>query len=99
MYLKIADANSALVARSLVSKSSHCIPAQKDSMGLYPVAETAGGVSPVGWISDEALVVINTALDDYEVVWGAAGHPHAVFPTTFTELSRAAGAQPMIVGD
>lgn len=58
-----------------------------------------GGVSPVGWISNEAVVLIDTALNDYEVVWAAAGHPHAVFPTTFTELSKATGAQSMIVGD
>ena len=58
-----------------------------------------GGVSPVGWTTNEAVILIDLALDDYDVIWAAAGHPHAVFPTTFTELSRVTGAQPMIVGD
>ena len=57
-----------------------------------------GGVSPVGWVSP-ATILIDQALNDYDVVWAAAGHPHAVFPTTFAELSKATGAHPMIVGD
>lgn len=66
---------------------------------ISPVSETIGGVSPVGWITDEAVVLIDEALNEYEIVWAAAGHPHAVFPTTFDELTRATGAQPMTVGD
>jgi prolyl-tRNA editing enzyme YbaK/EbsC (Cys-tRNA(Pro) deacylase) len=58
-----------------------------------------GGVSPVGWISNEATVLIDTALDDYEIVWAAAGHPLAVFPTSYAELVGHTGAQPMIVGE
>lgn len=68
-------------------------------MDLLPVSETFGGVSPVVWVSDEALVVFDTALNDYEVVWAAAGHPHAVFPTTFDELIVTTNAQRMVVGD
>lgn len=62
------------------------------------VAETIGGVSPLGWLQP-ATVLIDEALNDYEVVWAAAGHPHAVFPTTFEELIRTTNATPMIVGD
>lgn len=58
-----------------------------------------GGVSPLGWISDEAVVLIDATLNDYEVIWAAAGHPNAVFPTSFAELIRCTGAMPMIVGD
>lgn len=68
-------------------------------MGLYPVAETSGGVSPVGWTTDEAVVLIDEALNDYEVIWAAAGHPHAVFQTTFKDLELLAKAQSMIVGE
>ncbi|MEI9908135.1 MAG: YbaK/EbsC family protein [Actinomycetota bacterium] len=57
-----------------------------------------GGVSPVGWISTP-LIIIDNALHDYEVIWAAAGHPHAVFPTTFDELVTATSAHPMNVGD
>lgn len=67
-------------------------------MDLNPVAESTGGVSPVGW-KGTANILIDVALDDYEIIWAAAGHPHAVFPTTFDELIKATGATPMVVGD
>jgi prolyl-tRNA editing enzyme YbaK/EbsC (Cys-tRNA(Pro) deacylase) len=57
-----------------------------------------GGVSPVGWVSP-ATILIDEALNDYEVVWAAAGHPHSVYPTTFAELLECTGAKPMVVGD
>ena len=57
-----------------------------------------GGVSPLAWIQP-VTVIIDEALNDYEVVWAAAGHPHAVFPTTFQELVEATGARSMVVGD
>jgi prolyl-tRNA editing enzyme YbaK/EbsC (Cys-tRNA(Pro) deacylase) len=56
-----------------------------------------GGVSPLAWIQP-VTVIIDEALNDYEVVWAAAGHPHAVFPTTYEELVRITNAKPMIVG-
>lgn len=58
-----------------------------------------GGVSPVGWLSPAATIIIDQALSDYEVVWAAAGHPHAVFPTSFDELVRVTGGTAMVVGD
>lgn len=57
-----------------------------------------GGVAPIGWVSP-ATILIDQALNDYEVVWAAAGHPHAVYPTNFAELLECTGAKPMIVGD
>ena len=63
------------------------------------VSETIGGVSPIGWTSTPEITLIDEALNDYEVVWAAAGHPHAVYPTTFAELIECTGAQPMVVGD
>jgi len=56
-----------------------------------------GGVAPIGWLTS-ATIVIDEALNDYQVIWAAAGHPHAVYPTTFSELISCTGAQPMIVG-
>ena len=58
-----------------------------------------GGVSPLGWISKPETILIDEALDDYEVVWAAAGHPHAVYPTSYDELLNCTGATPMVVGD
>ncbi len=69
--------------------------------GVSPVgwvSEPAGGVAPIGWISS-ATILIDQALNDYDVVWAAAGHPHAVYPTTFKELLECTGAKPMVVGD
>ena len=60
---------------------------------------SVGGVSPIGWVSTPELTLIDEALSDYEIVWVASGHPHAVFPTSYTELSVCTKAQPMIVGD
>ncbi len=57
-----------------------------------------GGVAPIGWISP-ATIIIDQALNDYDVVWAAAGHPHAVYPTSFKELLQCTDAQPMVVGD
>ena len=57
-----------------------------------------GGVSPLGWISKPEIILIDEALNDYDVVWAAAGHPHAVYPTTYNELITCTGAKPMVVG-
>ena len=58
-----------------------------------------GGVSPLGWISKPEITLIDEALNDYDVVWAAAGHPHAVYPTSFSELLECTRAKPTVVGD
>ena len=58
-----------------------------------------GGVSPIGWLNPPSIVLIDEALNDYSVVWAAAGHPHAVFPTSFNELKITLSAKVMKVGD
>jgi len=84
-----------LVAEKLGIAKLHRVDADyvKEKSGF-----SIGGVSPVGWISS-ATILIDEALNDYEVVWAAAGHPHSVYPTTFAELVEATGAKPMVVGD
>ena len=57
-----------------------------------------GGVSPVAHPAP-LRTIIDLALNDYDVVWAAAGHPHAVYPTTYDELLRITAAQAMVVGD
>ena len=59
---------------------------------------SVGGVSPIGWITTPEITLIDQALNDYEVVWAASGHPHAVYPTSYTELIACTGATPMVVG-
>jgi len=63
------------------------------------VSKARGGVAPIGWINQPKIIIIDQALNDYEVVWAAAGHPHAVYPTSYTELIACTGARPMVVGD
>jgi prolyl-tRNA editing enzyme YbaK/EbsC (Cys-tRNA(Pro) deacylase) len=58
-----------------------------------------GGVSPLGWISKPEIILIDEALSDYDVVWAAAGHPHAVYPTTYSELIKCTDAKPMVLSD
>ena len=70
--------------------------------GVSPVAwvsEPVGGVSPVGWVNPPEIIVIDVALDEHEVAWAAAGHPHSVYPTSFSELMRVTGATPMVIGE
>jgi len=57
-----------------------------------------GGVAPIGWTNPPAIVIIDEALSEYEVVWAAAGHPHAVFPSSFNELKSIANATALVVG-
>lgn len=84
-----------LVAKSLGVKSLGKVDANfvKEVSGF-----SIGGVAPFGWVSP-ATILIDEALNEYGVIWAAAGHPHAVFPTSFTELVRCTGARPMVVGD
>jgi len=62
---------------------------------------SVGGVAPIGWQSEnlttQMMILIDEALNDYQVVWAAAGHPHAVFPTSFAELQAVTGAKRMKV--
>ena len=60
---------------------------------------SVGGVSPIGWITTPEITLIDEALNDYEVVWAASGHPHAVYPTSFAELITCTSATPMVVGE
>lgn len=52
-----------------------------------------GGVSPVGH-GDGLRVIVDRGLEAFDVVWAAAGTPHAVFPTSFAELLIVAGGEP-----
>ena len=83
-----------LVAKNLGIEKLHRADADyvKESSGF-----SIGGVSPIGWINP-ATILIDEALNDYEVVWAAAGHPHTVFPTTFAQLLSATNARALQVG-
>ena len=85
-----------LVAKNLGVEKLHRADADfvKNASGF-----SIGGVSPVGWVNQPEIILIDQALNDYDVAWAAAGHPHSVYPTSFEELARVTGATPMVVGD
>ena len=53
-----------------------------------------GGVAPVGHVRP-VRTLIDVSLALYDTVWAAAGHPHAVFATTYDELLRITGGHPI----
>jgi prolyl-tRNA editing enzyme YbaK/EbsC (Cys-tRNA(Pro) deacylase) len=50
-----------------------------------------GGGSPLAH-ANEPVALIDRELFRFDVIWAAAGHPHAVFPLTPQELQRYTGA-------
>ena len=60
---------------------------------------SVGGVAPLGWINEPSITLIDEALNDYQAIWAAAGHPHAVFPSSYQELLKASGAKAARVGN
>ena len=87
--------NTELVAKNLNISELGRVDADyvKEKSGF-----SIGGVAPIGWLNP-TKIIIDEALNDYEVVWAAAGHPHAVFPTTYSELARITKAQSMAVAE
>ena len=85
-----------LVAKNLGVEKLHRADADfvKNASGF-----SIGGVSPVGWVNQPEITLLDQALNDYDVAWAAAGHPHSVYPSSFSELARVTGATAMVVGD
>jgi prolyl-tRNA editing enzyme YbaK/EbsC (Cys-tRNA(Pro) deacylase) len=53
--------------------------------------QVIGGVSPIGHPAPVATY-LDPWLEEHPVLWAAAGHPAAVFATTYDELARITGA-------
>lgn len=60
--------------------------------------QVIGGVGPVGH-PVPIRTLVDVWLAKYDVVWAAAGHPHAVFPTSYEELLRITGGTSAEVGE
>jgi prolyl-tRNA editing enzyme YbaK/EbsC (Cys-tRNA(Pro) deacylase) len=58
--------------------------------------QVIGGVSPIGHPAP-VPTYLDSWLQRYDVVWAAAGHPAAVFSTTYEELLELTGAEPVDV--
>ena len=54
--------------------------------------QVIGGVSPIAH-PRPVPTWLDSWLERYDVVWAAAGHPAAVFSTTYAELAAMTGAQ------
>lgn len=57
-----------------------------------------GGVAPLGHPAP-IRALVDRDLAQYDVLWAAAGHPHAVFPTTYDELVTLTAGVPGDVGE
>ena len=55
-----------------------------------------GGVAPIGHLT-VLPVYVDEHLGDFAVVWAAAGHPHAVWPTNLAELLQLTGGRSIAV--
>lgn len=56
-----------------------------------------GGVAPLGH-PNRIRTIVDVHLASWDTVWAAGGHPHYVFPTSFDELVRITGGEPLDVG-
>lgn len=59
--------------------------------------QVIGGVAPVGHPAP-LTTLVDTALEQYDVIWAAAGHAKSVFPTTFADLVALTGGRAAGVG-
>ncbi len=55
--------------------------------------QAIGGVAPLGH-PRPVRTLVDTALEQYEVIWAAGGVPRAVFPITYAELVRVTDGRP-----
>lgn len=81
-----------VAARLGVGKLGRATPEQVRAATGQPI----GGVAPVGH-PQPVRTFVDVALEPFEVVWAAAGIPHAVFPTSYRELLRITGGAPITV--
>jgi len=52
--------------------------------------QAIGGVAPVGHPAP-LRTIVDPALEQFDEIWAAAGHSHAVFPLSYADLIRITG--------
>ena len=72
-------------------------PASPDFVREH-TGQPIGGVAPIGH-PEPIGTLVDVELARHDRVWAAAGHPHAVFPTSYDELLRLTGGTAAEVGD
>lgn len=101
-----ADGQPVLILTSGAHRvdTEHCaarigVPALRRAKPDFVRAHTGqaiGGVSPVGHPTP-LRTYVDPWLDRHAEVWAAAGHPHALFSTKYSELVRLTGGHPLDV--
>lgn len=79
------------VDTDLVAETTGALRRAKPEYVKQHTGQVIGGVSPIAHPSP-VPTYIDPWLRKYDVVWAAAGHPAAVFSTTFDELVAMTGA-------
>lgn len=75
----------------LMELSAVCLA--EDEFVLEETGFTIGGVAPIVPLHP-IKTVVDVTLSRYDQVWAPAGHPRAVFPTSYDELLRITGGHP-----
>ncbi|GHH62568.1 hypothetical protein GCM10017673_01950 [Streptosporangium violaceochromogenes] len=83
------------VNTDLIAETAGAAKVRRAAPGFVREAtgQVIGGVAPVGHPAP-IRTLVDVWLEEHEVVWAAAGHPHTVFPTSFAELVRLTGGTP-----
>lgn len=82
-----------VLASSIGAESVQMAPA---AVVREATGQAIGGVAPVGHPT-KLRAVIDAALEQYDQIWAAAGHPHTVMPLTFEALRRLTGGDVVTV--
>jgi len=69
--------------------------AKPDFVRLH-TGQVIGGVSPIAHPAP-VRTFLDPTLQQYDEIWAAAGHPAAVFSTTYAELKAMTGAEDIVV--
>lgn len=86
-------ADVGVVAASIGAGRVEMAPA---SVVREATGQAIGGVAPVGHPSP-LRTYIDDALEQFEEIWAAAGHPHTVMPLTFHTLRQLTNGQVIAV--
>ena len=85
----MCDTNALLSATGLDGEVKRPNAHQVKSLTGYSI----GGVSPLG-LPPNIQVFIDTTLNNFDEIWSAAGHPHCVFKSSYSQLLEYTGATP-----
>lgn len=88
-----AKVDTALVAGLLGTGK---IRRAKPDFVLEHTGQAVGGVAPVGH-PNRIRTILDTSLEQYEVLWAGAGDHNSMFSISYEELARITGAEPLQV--